>query len=372
MAVEFPKAAAEWKGLLMNPDVFGEMSIDYVEFYVRDTASAAAIFAENYGFTVSGVADAAGENAHAVSLESANIRLVLTSARWTNHPAGAYVERHGDGVANIALAVGDATRAWKEAVRRGASPVTEPAESNGVITAAIAGFGDVLHTFVQRTASAGPSTLPGCKAPRTPRPGGGSGLLAVDHFAVCLEAGTLNPTVEFYERVLDFRLIFEERIAVGSQAMASKVVQSKSGKVTLTLIEPDTAGEPGQIDKFLRNHGGPGVQHVAFITDDIVRSVEKLESNGVGFLATPGTYYDLLAERIQLSRHQVPALRKLNILVDEDHDGQLFQIFTKPMNSRGTIFMEIIERMGARTFGSGNIKALYEAVELDQTIEVKE
>jgi 4-hydroxymandelate synthase len=317
------------------------------------------------------VAGTAADGAHAVALGREQIRLVLTSADGARHPAAAYVGKHGDGVADIALTVADAAAAWSEAVRRGARPVSAPAGREGVISASITGFGDVLHTFVQRPAEGDLRTLPGFVTAPVRESRFGSGLSAIDHFAVCLEAGMLRSTVEFYQRVLGFRVVFGERIVVGDQAMDSTVVQSRSGAVTLTLIEPDTSRSPGQIEHFVRNHGGAGVQHIAFVTDDIVGTVRQLDSHGVGFLSSPGTYYDRLAERIPSTKYPVPALRSLGILVDEDHDGQLLQIFTKPLSARGTIFMEIIERVGARTFGSGNIKALYEAVELEQAAGVR-
>jgi 4-hydroxymandelate synthase len=164
-------------------------------------------------------------------------------------------------------------------------------------------------------------------------------------------------------------MIFSEDIVVGAQSMISRVVQSSSGAVTFTLIEPDLSREPGQIDEFLKKHDGSGVQHIAYTSDDIVRSVGSMRSGGVEFLTTPGTYYTLLAERLTARRHTVEDLRDHDILMDEDHDGQLFQIFTRSVHPRRTLFMEVIERAGARTFGSGNIKALYEAVELQRANE---
>ncbi|MFJ4526684.1 4-hydroxyphenylpyruvate dioxygenase [Streptomyces sp. NPDC088810] len=346
-----------------NASVFGGLSIDHVEFYVHDTAAAAAQFIDSYGFEVYGASEPAESvtGIRSVALGKDQIRLVLTTAQGADHPAAAYVEQHGDGVANIALTTPDVREVFDEAVRRGAAAVAEPAERNGLVTASIRGFGDVIHTFVQRPENEDVRKLPGF----SPVPGTGtrfdSGLRTIDHFAICLEAGQLGPTVEFYENVLDFRMIFEERIMVGSQAMDSKVVQSRSGGVTLTLIEPDTSLEPGQIDGFLKNHGGAGVQHIAFTTDSIVESVGLLKSQGVSFLGTPDAYYRLLS--LDLSKYSVSELKELDILVDEDHDGQLFQIFTSSVHPKRTFFMEVIERMGARTFGSGNIKALYEAVE---------
>ncbi|MBM7172981.1 4-hydroxyphenylpyruvate dioxygenase [Streptomyces sp. G44] len=348
-----------------NASVFDGLLVDHVEFYVHDTAVAAAQFEISYGFESYGIsAPGPAESAapiHSVALGKNQIRLVLTSAQGADHPAAAYVAQHGDGVANIALTTRDAGEAFTEAVRRGAAPVAEPAERDGLVTASIRGFGDVIHTFVQRPADGDVRALPGFSP--IPRTGArfDSGLGEIDHFAICLEAGQLTPTVEFYEKVLDFQMIFEERIVVGSQAMDSKVVQSRSGAVTLTLIEPDTSLQPGQIDGFLKNHGGAGVQHIAFTADSIVKSVRLLKSQGVSFLSTPDAYYRLLS--VDLAKYSVPEMKEMDILVDEDHDGQLFQIFTSSVHPKRTFFMEVIERMGARTFGSGNIKALYEAVE---------
>jgi 4-hydroxymandelate synthase len=175
--------------------------------------------------------------------------------------------------------------------------------------------------------------------------------------------------VEFYERVLDFTMTFGERIVVGSQAIEAKAVQSGSGAVTLTLIEPDVSQDPGQIDEFLKNHGGAGVQHIAFTTDDIVRTVGSIASRGVEFLTAPDTYYTLLEERLEVVGHTTEDLRSLDLLVDEDHEGMLFQIFARSVHPRNTLFLEVIERLGANTFGGGNIKALYEAVELQRSNE---
>jgi 4-hydroxymandelate synthase len=189
----------------------------------------------------------------------------------------------------------------------------------------------------------------------------------MDHFAVCLEIGQLDPTVEFYKAAFGFREIFEEHILVGSQAMLSKVVQSRTGAVTFTMLQPDPAADPGQIDDFLKNHDGPGIQHIAFAADDIARSVRALADQGVVFLTTPDAYYGRLTERVSPKKHAIDDLRELNILVDEDHAGQLFQIFTASAHDRRTLFYEIIERCGAKTFGSSNIKALYQAVEMERS-----
>ncbi|MFF5107361.1 4-hydroxyphenylpyruvate dioxygenase [Streptomyces sp. NPDC000134] len=344
---------------------FQDMSIDHVTLYVEDLDAKAAELARTYGLEVYATA-VAEDGARSAAVGRERIRLVLTEAVADDHPAAVYTRLHGEGVADIALKVPDAAAAFAEAVRRGAQPAAEPAEQDGVITASVMAFGDVRHTFVQRHEGVPGDRLPGFVPAQGHEPGTPTGLLEIDHFAVCLEPGELQPVVEFYERVLGFRNTFTEKIVVGSQAMDSEVVQNPSGMVTLTLIEPDTRREPGQIDFFIKNHGGAGVQHIAFRTEDIVRSVGTMRTQGVDFLTTPATYYRMLGDRLRLVRHSTDRLAALNILADEDHAGQLFQIFTRSVHPRRTLFFEVIERAGAITFGSGNIKALYEAVEAEQ------
>jgi 4-hydroxymandelate synthase len=353
----------------MVAQTFEDLQVDYIELYVSDIARATEWLVEGYGFAVYAISGPAGETAasRSVGLGTNQIRLVLTQPLARHHRGTAYLAKHGDGVADIALRVPSAAAAFGEAVRRGARPVAPPAGSAGIVTATVLGFGDVAHTFVQRPAGADERALPSLRPVTATPPGPDAGLAEVDHFAVCVEAGLIDSTVEFYQQVLDFKLIFTERIVVGAQAIVTKVVQSRSGAVTLTLIEPDVSRAPGHIDDFLAHHGGAGVQHIAFTADDIVHAVGSIKSRGVEFLATPATYYGLLAERLHVSRHSLGDLQQHNVLVDEDHYGQLFQIFSKSVHPRETLFFEIIERFGARTFGSGNIKALYEAVELQRS-----
>jgi 4-hydroxymandelate synthase len=240
-----------------------------------------------------------------------------------------------------------------------------------VIVAEVAGFGDVIHRLVERRGPDGLPVragtcafLPGAIQSVASPPTLGEPLVQqVDHFAVCLPAGQLPATVEFYQRVFDFADIFSEYIDVAGQGMHSTVVQSESGLVTYTLIEPDTSRRPGQIDDFLHWHGGAGVQHVAMITDDIVGTVSRFSERGVRFLKTPASYYESLESRVGPVDAPVVELGRLGILVDRDHWGQLLQIFAESSHVRRTFFMEVIERRGARLFGSGNIKALYEAKE---------
>lgn len=347
-----------------------DLSIDHVGMYVTDLEAAVSSWVEEYDFTVVGRSSSARHRG--VALRQGDITLAVTQATSDQHPAAAYVATHGDGVADIALRTADVAAAFRAAVERGAEAVRRPTRhaAGEPVTAAVGGFGDVVHTLVERSPGQGPALPPGF-SPVTGTGGatadGEVGLVRLDHLAVCLPAGDLRPTVDYYCDVLGFRDIFQERIVVGAQAMESTAVQNASRTVTLTLIEPDPDAAPGQIDEFLKGHQGAGVQHLAFAARDAVTAVRALSARGVPFLRTPGTYYDLLGQRVGLDAERLADLRETNVLATEDHDGRLFQIFTATRHPRGTLFHEIIERQGAATFGSANIKALYEAVELERT-----
>ncbi|MET8903213.1 4-hydroxyphenylpyruvate dioxygenase [Streptomyces sp. NPDC004538] len=343
-------------------------AIDHLECYVADVDSSADFLRDAFGFQVCGRGgpDTGLTGCRSVLLRQHGISLLLTTALDEHHPAAAYVERHGDGVAVIAVTTTDAHAAFTEAVERGAAAVEPPTELKGdgtrVATASVSGFGDVVQRFVERTDPDGPFA-PGLLAEEHPGVTAPGLLRTVDHLAVCVPAGELDRTVRDYQSIFGFSQTFEERIIVGSQAMDSKVVQSESGKVTLTIIEPDTTREPGQIDAFVRAHDGAGVQHIAFLTEDIAEAVRDCTKRGVGFLSTPSRYYDALPERIGDLGVPLDELRELNILADRDHWGLLLQLFTESRHPRGTLFYELIDRRGGRTFGSNNIKALYEAVD---------
>jgi 4-hydroxymandelate synthase len=343
-------------------------TIDHLEFYVDDAEKAAAEFCESFGFTECGRGDSESGLAgiRTILLRQHDVSLLITSALDPGHPAGEYVRRHGAGAAVVGLAVDDAAAAYAEAVRRGAEPVSAPRvfERDGasVTFASVQGFGDVQHRFTSRTHRGGPFAPGAIHETAGGTPAGGM-LLGIDHLAVCLPAGTLDPTVRRYQEVFDLEQTFEEQIIVGKQAMASKVVQSPSRGVTFTIIEPDTTRASGQIDAFLRDHDGHGVQHVAFLTEDITAGVRDCQRRGVRFLSTPGEYYTALPGRLGDVGVPVDTLRELNILADRDYAGVMLQIFTESRHERRTLFYELIERRGARTFGSNNIKALYEAVE---------
>ncbi len=325
--------------------------IDYVEFYVEDGPQSAAELISGYGFASNGFTDAGSS-----LLRQADIKLRLTQASELDqaepdhpgprHRGVEFVRRHGDGLGVIALRCLDASATYAEAIMLGAA---NPSPDDLTIQ----GFGDVALRFVQTD-----------DPPAEDNPQSHEGLLIeIDHVAICVPAGELSRAVDFCEQVLDFRQTYHEYIEIGEQAMNSTVVQNQAGTVTFTLLEPDVTKVPGQIDTFLNSHEGAGVQHVAFRTEDIAAAIRCLSNQGVEFLTTPSTYYDALEQRIGTPEIPVETLRELNVLVDRDHGGQLFQIFTRSAHARRTLFFELIERRGARTFGSSNIKALYEAVE---------
>ncbi|MFB8202712.1 4-hydroxyphenylpyruvate dioxygenase [Kitasatospora purpeofusca] len=325
-------------------------SIAHVEYHSADADATAAALCADYGFTAVPPEPeqlAAAESAHArtVLVRQGSIKFLLRSAADPAHPVARYAARHGEGVAALALSCPDPQAALDRAERHGARVLDR---AGGLV----AGFGDTALRFVpEAPAAAGPD-------------GAGPQLLdALDHAAICLPAGQLADAVRFCEAALGMHRIFGEYIEVGEQAMDSSVVQSASGEVTFTLIEPDTSRRAGQIDTFLADHDGAGVQHLAFRTGDIATAVRGTRERGVAFLTTPGTYYDALAERLGATAIPVETLRELDVLVDQDHGGQLFQIFARSTHPRRTYFVELIERQGAGTFGTANIKALYEAVE---------
>ena len=319
-------------------------AITHVEYHCADSEQSAADLCAGFGFAPDTCQPQPQPGTRGVHLHQGGIRLRISSATAADHPVARFVARHGDGVAVIALGCPDPQAALERAERHGARVLDR---AGGLI----AGFGDVALRFV--------ADLPA--EPGAARPG--DLLEALDHVAICVPAGELAPAVRFCEAALGFHRIFGEYIEVGAQAMDSSVVQSGSGAVTFTLIEPDTARLPGQIDTFLDAHEGAGVQHLAFRTRDIASAVRTVRERGVEFLTTPAAYYDGLVQRLGETAIPVATLRELDILVDQDHGGQLFQIFVRSVHSRRTFFLELIERQGAATFGTANIKALYEAVE---------
>ncbi len=375
----------------VTPSAACDLLLDHVEFYVGDLEHEVAFWTDRYGFRAAGRGGSPELGFRSIVVQQGAISLVLTEGLDPAHPAHAYVRTHGNGVANIAMRTRDTHAVFESAVRAGARPLTPPdrhEHAKDVICATLAsGLDDIVLTLIEREQSAGRQDADGLPpgferdaaplrtaAPSAHSEGGtdaaaddtGTGLLAVDHFAVCVPPGQMQALTGLYMRAFGFREIYVERIAVGGQAMLSKVVQSASGSVTFTVIEPDRTADPGQIDAFLARHGGSGVQHLAFSTGNVVSSVSALAERGVGFLETSDLYYELLSQRVTVTYHPLEELQRLSVLVDEDHDGQLFQIFSRSVHPRKTFFLEVIERFGGTTFGSANIKALYEVVELER------
>jgi 4-hydroxymandelate synthase len=344
--------------------------IDHVEFCVGDLDRSAARLCGAFGFGAAGRGgpETGLDGERSVLLRQGRTQLLLRSGLTAQNPAAQYVSKHGDGVSAVAFSTDDAAAAFAMAVAGGAAPVAGPSfasrEGTRVGTATVGGFGDVLHRFIERSGP-GDEFAPGVVDMAGPRPAASADNLleAIDHLAVCLPAGELASTVRLYQEAFGLSQIFDERIEVGGQAMISKVVQDSAAEVTFTLIEPDLTREPGQIDEFLESHEGPGVQHVAFRTADILGTVATLSGRGVEFLTAPDGYYRALEDRLGTVTIPVARLREHNVLADRDRWGQMFQIFTKTAHERRTFFWELIERRGALTFGSKNIKALYEALE---------
>ncbi|MEU6970771.1 4-hydroxyphenylpyruvate dioxygenase [Kitasatospora aureofaciens] len=343
------------------PQNHSELTLAYVEFYVGDASARAEELRRRYGFEVFATTGAPGPDSerHSLALRQGGVTLIVSQGA----AAASYVERHGDGVADIAFHVDDVSDAFARAVRAGARPVREPSGAPEP-QAAFAVFGDVAHTLLPHGVPLPPGFSPVTRDART----GLADFEALDHFAVCVEAGDLAGTVEFWQRAFGFSSVFREHISVGVQAMNSEVVGNAAGDVVLTIIEPDREAGPGQIDEFLREHRGPGIQHLALRTRDIVGTLDRLAAQGVETLNVPDTYYDALPERVTVTEYSLPQLRKARILVDEDHNGRLFQVFTRSVHPRRTFFFEVLERCGAETFGSNNIKALYTAVESERVL----
>ena len=348
--------------------------IDHVELWVGNATQAAYFYTRAFGFrevAYAGLETGVRDRTSHV-LKQGRIRLVLTGALTPDHEIGRHHARHGDGARVIALSVPDAAHAFNTAVERGATPVREPWEESDdlgtVRMATIAAYGDTLHTFVERGDYSGPF-LPGYAQRDDATPG--VGLLAIDHIVGNVELGHMNTWVKFYEDVFGMTEMLhfsDEAISTEYSALMSKVVTDGNGRVKFPINEPAEGKRKSQIDEFLEFYGGPGAQHLAVATRDIVRTVTDLRERGVEFLTIPDTYYEDVPERIGEIDESLEDLRRLGILIDRDDEGYMLQIFTKPIGDRPTMFFEVIERHGARGFGEGNFKALFEAIEREQDL----
>jgi 4-hydroxyphenylpyruvate dioxygenase len=357
-------------------DTFPINGTDFVEFFVGNAKQAAQYYRSAFGYELvayrgpeTGTRDRAS-----YLLRQNKVRLVLTSALAPDHPITEHVTRHGDGVRDIALWVDDARRAFALAVERGARPAAEPAvlrdENGEVVIAAIHTYGDTIHSLVERGNYRG-EFLPGFRPVETRYHPPPVGLLHVDHCVGNVELGRMNTWVKFYEDVMGFRnlISFDDKdISTEYSSLMSKVVASGNERIKFPINEPAQGRKKSQIDEYLDFYRGPGVQHLAIATDDIIETVTALRDRGVEFLRVPTTYYGELQGRVGRIDEPLDALAELGILVDRDPDGYLLQIFTKPVQDRPTVFYEIIQRKGARSFGKGNFKALFEAIEREQAL----
>ncbi|MFE9428088.1 4-hydroxyphenylpyruvate dioxygenase [Kitasatospora sp. NPDC006697] len=360
-------------------DPFPVKGMDAVEFAVGNAKQAAHYYSTAFGMRCTayrGPETGSRETASYV-LESGGARFVLTSVVKAATERGAFLEqhvaKHGDGVVDLAIEVPDVHAAYAYALAHGATGLVEPHEESDehgtVVLAAIATYGETRHTLVDRSGYAG-AYLPGytARGPITAPPAQRN-FQAIDHCVGNVELGKMDTWVGFYNRVMGFTNMKEfvgDDIATEYSALMSKVVADGTRKVKFPLNEPAIAKKKSQIDEYLEFYGGPGVQHIALATNDIVRTVRQMREAGVEFLDTPDSYYDTLGEWVGETRVPLEELRELKILADRDEDGYLLQIFTKPVQDKPTVFFEMIERHGSMGFGKGNFKALFEAIEREQ------
>src|SRR6476619_503105 len=359
-----------------HTDTFPINGTDYIEFYVGNAKQAAHFYCSAFGFQIlayRGPETGTRESASYL-LQQDKVRLLLTTPIKSDGEIADHIHRHGDGVKDIALWVDDARSAFSLAVERGAKPAREPKvikdENGEIVTAAIHTYGDTIHSLIERKSYRGPF-MPGFAAKETVYKAAPTGLKYVDHCVGNVELGAMNKWVKFYEHVLGFTniLTFDDKtISTEYSALMSKVMANGNGRIKFPINEPAEGKKKSQIDEYLEFYNGPGVQHIAIATDDIIATVSALRDRGVEFLRIPGTYYETLIERVGHIDEDLTSLQELGILVDRDDEGYLLQIFTKPVEDRPTIFYEIIERKGAKSFGAGNFKALFEALEREQEL----
>ncbi|HMH13609.1 MAG TPA: 4-hydroxyphenylpyruvate dioxygenase [Edaphobacter sp.] len=349
---------------------------DHLEFYVGNARQAAYFYRAAFGMSL--VAYAGPETGRrdraSYVLQQGKVRFVLTTALRPDSDIARHVHTHGDGVHAIALWVDDARQAWIETTSRGARSIQEPtehADHNGrVTTASIGAYGDTIHTFVDRTHYTG-AFLPGYRAVEHDTVARPVGLLHIDHMVGNVGWNAMNEWVDFYSRVMGFSLYqhFDDNdISTEYSALMSKVMANGNGFVKFPINEPAEGRRKSQIEEYLDFYQGPGVQHIALATNNIVDTVSKLKHQGVDFLTVPHSYYTELQSRVGKIDEPIDELERLGILVDRDDEGYMLQIFTRPVEDRPTVFYEIIQRKGSRSFGKGNFKALFEAIEREQEL----
>ena len=357
-----------------NSDFLPLKGTDHVEFYVGNARQAAYYYRAAFGMSLvaySGPETGRRDRASYV-VQQGKIRFVLTTPLRSEHPIAQHIYRHGDAVHAIALWVDDARQAWSEATRRGAVSVDEPQvlsdEHGAAVLASIRTYGDTIHTFVERSGYSGPF-LPGFRAVESDTVSRPTGLLHIDHMVGNVGWHEMNRWVDFYANVMGFSLYqhFDDKdISTEYSALMSKVMANGNGYVKFPINEPAEGKKRSQIEEYLDFFPGPGVQHIALATNDILHTVNQLREQGVEFLHIPHAYYTELQSRVGKIDEPVEELENLGILVDRDDEGYMLQIFTRPVEDRPTLFYEIIQRKGSRSFGKGNFKALFEAIEREQ------
>jgi 4-hydroxyphenylpyruvate dioxygenase len=347
---------------------------DYIEFYVGNAKQAAHYYQSVLGFQPvaysgpeTGVKDRAS-----YAVRQNKITFVLTTPIRANNPIADHIYRHGDGAKVIALKVKDATSAWRETTTRGGKSYIEPKtledEHGKIVISGIHTYGEVVHVFVEREDYTGPF-MPGFMKWDPPFRAPETGLQHVDHCVGNVGWNQMNPWVKFYEEVMGFRniLTFDDKdISTEYSALMSKVMSNGNGFVKFPINEPAEGKKKSQVEEYLEFYDGEGVQHIAMATNNIIETVTDLQKRGLDFLRVPSTYYDTLLDRVGHIDEELNALKRLGILVDRDDEGYLLQIFSKPVEDRPTLFFEIIQRKGAKSFGKGNFKALFEAIEREQ------
>ena len=357
-------------------DAFPLNGTDYIEFYVGNAKQSAFYYQMAFGYELIAYRGPETGNSETCSyvLQQDKIRLVLTSALSPEHDIARHVREHGDGVKVLALWVDDVEFSYNTAIERGAesvAPIQTLTDSHGEIkTASIQTYGETIHTFVERKNYKG-VFMPGFEARKGLCPSKPVGLKFVDHCVGNVELGGMNKWVKFYQDVMGFKLLitFDDKdISTKYTALMSKVVSNGNGYVKFPINEPAKGVKKSQIEEYLDFYRCAGVQHIAIATDNIIETVGQLRKNGVDFLRVPDNYYDTVIERVGKIDEKLEDLKALNILIDRDDDGYLLQIFTKPVQDRPTVFYEIIQRKGAKSFGKGNFKALFEAIEREQAL----
>ncbi len=357
-------------------DTFPINGTDHIEFYVGNAKQSAMYYQTAFGYEIVAYRGPETGSRDVVSyvLRQGKIMIVLTSALHADHEVAQHVAFHGDGVKVLALWVDDSAAAYSAAMAKGAESAFEPytiEDEHGKITlSAIKTYGETIHTLVERSDYKGPF-MPGFAAKKSPRPVTSTGLKYIDHCVGNVELGAMNKWVKFYQDVLGFKLLltFDDKdISTEFTALMSKVVANGNEYIKFPINEPAKGKKKSQIEEYLDFYKSAGVQHIAVATDDIISTVAQLRKNGVDFLYVPDNYYEDVLERVGTIDEDLEELKALNILIDRDEDGYLLQLFTKPVQDRPTVFYEIIQRKGARSFGKGNFKALFEAIEREQAI----